>query len=81
MGILAASAFTVRSMSHRVKIKTPGQLDFGLDMILPITHESSWRYIHQRKQAQIHKDVTGENSTMIDHDYRVGDQVFVRNFL
>ena len=47
-------------------------------MILPINHIASWRYIRQRKQTQIEKDVICENSTRIDHDYRFGDKVLVR---
>ena len=44
-------------------------------MILPINHVADWRYINQRKQTKIDKDVASENTTIIDHDYRVGDKV------
>ena len=46
-------------------------------MILPIDHIENWRYIRQRKQMQIEKDVIRENSTRIDHDNRVGDKIVV----
>ena len=52
---------------------------FGRDMILPIHHIESWRYIRQRKKTQIEKDVIREESTRIDYNYIVGDQVTIRN--
>ena len=33
--------------------------------------------MRQRKQAQIKKYVIRENSTIIDHDYSIGDKVMV----
>ena len=48
-------------------------------MILPINHVGYWRYICQRKKTQINKDVTRENTTRIDHDYRVGDKVMTND--
>ena len=47
MGILEASAFTVRYKYHRTKETIPGQLVFGRDLILPINHVADWRYIRQ----------------------------------
>ena len=44
-------------------------------MILPINHAADWRYIYKRKQTKINKDVDCENTTRIDHNYRVGDKV------
>ena len=38
MGITAVVAFAVRSTYHMTRGNIPGQLVFGLDMILPITH-------------------------------------------
>ena len=48
---------------------------FGRDMILPINHLANWRLIPYSKQAQIYKDVICENSTRVDHDYRIVDWV------
>ena len=75
MEILAAAAFVVRSTYHTAKGKSPGQLFFGRDMILPINHVVDWRYIRQRKQMQIDNDIIQENNNRIDQDYRVGDKV------
>ena len=70
MGILDTSAFAVQSTYHRAKDKSLGQSVFGRDMILTINHLADWRYIRQRKQTQINKDIAHENTPRIDHDYR-----------
>ena len=44
-------------------------------MIRPINHIADWRYTRQRKQTQTNKDAARENTTRINHDYRVGDKV------
>ena len=77
IGILAAADFAVRSTYHRWKGKIPGQLVFGMYIILPINHVADWRYIRQRKQTQINKYLDRENTTRIDYDYRVGDKVLI----
>ena len=79
MGIIAAAYFAVRSTYHTTKGKSPGQLFFGRDMILPINHEAGWRYIFLHKKAEIDKYFICENTTIIDHDYRVGDKVTTKN--
>ena len=43
MGILVAEAFAVHSTYHRTKGKSPDQLVFGQDIILPINHVAYWR--------------------------------------
>ena len=55
IGILSASALVLNSTYQHVKGKIPEQLVFGRDIILPIMHIENWRYIHQRKQAQIYQ--------------------------
>ena len=78
MGILAAAAFKVRSTYHRTKVKSLDQMVFGRYMILPINNLADWRYIRQRKQMQINKDIDRENTTRIDYDYRVEDKVMTK---
>ena len=68
MGILATAAFAVRSTNHRTKDKSPGQLVFGRDIILPINHVADWRYIYQCKQTQINKYINRGKTTRINHD-------------
>ena len=78
MEILEVAASTVRSTYHQTKGKSTDQLVSGQYMILPIIHVVDLRYIHQRKQAQIYKDVIRKSSTIIDYNYRVGYQVMIR---
>ena len=63
MGILAESAFLVRSTHYRTKGKIPVQP----------------RDIRQRKQVQMIKYIIRENTIRIDHEYRVGDKVLANN--
>ena len=44
-------------------------------MINPINNIADWRYICQYKQVQIYKYVIHENTTMNNHDSKVGDKV------
>ena len=46
MVILSASVFAVLSMYHSTKYKSPSQLVFYRDMILPINHVVDLRYIY-----------------------------------
>ena len=78
MGILASAAFDVLSTYHTTKGKSPVQLVFGRDMILPITFVSYWRYIRQCKQTKIDNDVIHKNANRIYHYYRVGDKVITQ---
>ena len=81
MGILEAAAFAVSSTYHTNKCKSPSQLVFGQKMILPINHVADWRYIHQRKQAQIYKDVIRETTTAINHNYRAVGKLLTKTKL
>ena len=44
----------------------------------PINLTRNWRLTHQRKQAQIDKDILCKNSTRVDQDYIIGDWFMVR---
>ena len=63
---------------QRTKVKSPGQLVFGQDMILPINHVADWRYIRQHKQAQIDRDVICENTTRSHKNYRLEYKIMNR---
>ena len=76
-GILAATAFAIRSTLHSTLKKTPGQLVFQHDMIFNITHQADWEIIKQRKQAKINENNKRENAKRIPHQYQVGDKVLL----
>ena len=56
LGILAAASYEICSTKNRLKCYSPGQLVFGRDMILLITHTVDWELIPQQNQTQINKD-------------------------
>ena len=78
-GILAATAFAVRSTFHTTLKATPGQLVFGRDLIFNIKHIANWKAIQEQKQKLIHLNNRRENSKRIQHKYSVGDKVLFRN--
>ena len=78
-GIIAAASFAIRSTYHTTLKKTPGQLVFGRDMILNITHEANWQAISEQKQRLIKYNNERENRSRIEHTYHVGDDVLMIN--
>ena len=77
-GVLSATAFAVRSAYHTMFKKTPGQLVFGRDMILNITHVANWELIRQNKQKLIDKNNKLENAKRVEHTNKKGDLVLLR---
>ena len=76
-GILATTAFAVRSTYHTTLKKTPGQLVFGHDMIFNIQHVANWEFIRQNKQCCIDKNNKAENARQIAHQYQKVDLVLL----
>ena len=56
---------------------TPGQLVFGRDMLLNLKFVADWEAIKLRKQRDVDKNNSRENSLRIHHDYQVGDKVLI----
>ena len=78
-GILSATMFATRATVHTTLQKTPMQLVFGRDAILNISHDACWKIIRDKKQKQIIKNNARENKSRIDHTYKIGDQVLIKN--
>lgn len=78
-GILSAIAWAIRSTYHTTLQATPGQLVFGRDMILNVTHIADWHKIKQNKQKKIDDNNRRENQTRIDHDYSVDEYILIKN--
>src|SRR5210317_1039074 len=76
--ILMATAFKIRSTYHTTLKKTPGQLVFGRDMMLNISHSANWDYIQQLKQKIIKKNNQAESAKRIPHIYLARDQVMLK---
>ena len=75
--ILGTTAFAVKSTFHTTLQQTPGQLEFGRDMIFNVKHTANWEYIKQRKHTIINKSNVKENSKRICHKYNIGDKVLL----
>ena len=76
-GILAATAYAVRTTYHTTLQSSPGQLVFGRDMIFNIKHEANWEAIRLRKQKLIDENNRRENAKRLEHVYHTGDKVLV----
>eukprot|EP00957_Ditylum_brightwellii_P200164 15259257-Ditylum_brightwellii.AAC.1 len=57
----------------------PMQFVFGQDAMLNITHLANWQYIQDNQQKLIIKNNTGENMKQILYEYKVNDEVMVKN--
>jgi len=75
--ILASVAYAIRSTYHTTLGATPAQLIFGRDMIYPLAYIAEWDVIKRNKQRLINKNNERENSTRVDYDYTVGDEVLI----
>ena len=60
-GILAAAEFAIFSTTNRFKGYSPGQLLFGLNMILPIKYKVDWELTRQCKQTQMNNNNISKN--------------------
>ena len=78
-GILAATMFALRATVHTTSQYTPAQLVFGRDSILNVKHKANWKIIKERKQKLINKGNERENKNRIEHKYKVGDKVLLKN--
>ena len=76
LGILAATAFAVRSMYHTTVQTMPGQLVFGCDMILNTPFIAELKAVRLRKQKTIDKNNQSENTNRKPHIYRIRDKEF-----
>ena len=77
-GILTAVAFAVRATVHTTTQATPMQLVFGRDAVLNIQFQANWKWIRDRKQKLIKQNNQRENSRRIPHQYKVGDEVLIK---
>jgi hypothetical protein len=62
---------------HSTLGATSAQLVFRYDMIFNIKSIVDWRAITACKQKQGIKDNLSENKSWIDHQYSVGDKVYL----
>ena len=77
-GILAFTMLALRATVHNTTPYTPAQLIFGLDAIFQC-HDKDWEMIWKRKQDLINKRNKCENSNRINHAYKQGEKVLLKN--
>ena len=78
-GILSAVIFAMRSTVHTTTQATPMQLVFRRDTIMNLRFDANWHLIKQHKQNLINQSNAKENSQRINHTYKEGDLVLVKN--
>jgi hypothetical protein len=76
-GVLAAIRSAVLSVVHTTTRAIPMQLVFGGSALLNISFEANWQYIKERKQRRIVQNNRKENSKLIPHEYKPGDEVMI----
>jgi hypothetical protein len=54
------------------------QLVFGRDAIMNIQFRADWKLITDRKQKLIKQNNKRENAKRLQHTYRVGDEVLIK---
>ena len=68
LGVLLGSvAWAICSTHHTTLQATPGQLVFGRDMLLNLKFVADWEAIKLRKQRDVNKNNSRENSLRIHH--------------
>ena len=60
-------------------VNTPAQLIFGRDSIINQRHDVGWETIRKRKQDLINKGNERKNRNQINHTYKLGDKVLLKN--
>jgi hypothetical protein len=78
-GVIAAISFAMRATVHTTTQATPTQLVFGRDHLRNIGFQANWNYIKSRKQHLINENNRKENASRIPHEYKVNDQVLIKN--
>jgi transposase InsO family protein len=75
--LLSSVAYAIRTTYHTTLQASPAQLVFGRDMLFPIKFNADWTSIRARRQAEIERNNSRENSKRISHDYKIGDKVLI----
>lgn len=75
--VLPSVAFAIRATVSTTKEATPAQLVFGRDMVMNTAFMANWKRITDRKLRQVLRHNERENSSRLQHTYRVGDLVLI----
>jgi ribosomal protein L21E len=75
---LSSAVYAIRSSFHTTLKETPGQSEFGRDIVLPIAFVADWGAIEQQHQKKMARNNRSENASRINHEYKVGDKVLIK---
>ena len=76
--VLQSVAYGLRSTYHSSLAAAPGQIIFGLDIIINAVYLANWKDLHTRRKTQIRQNNSRENKSRIPHAYAPGNSVYVR---
>jgi hypothetical protein len=77
--ICASVSWAINSTVQSATNATPAQLAFNRDMILPIDYQVHWPTILANRKKQMIRDNAKENAKRLDHEFKEGDQVMLKN--
>jgi hypothetical protein len=72
---LSAAAYAIRSTYHTVLEASPAELVFGRHMLLPVKFNADWQAIQAKRQKRMEDSNARENSSRIEHEYKIGDLI------
>jgi hypothetical protein len=76
---LADAAWAICSTHHTVLKASPGATIFGQDMLFDNPFIADWKIIGEHWQRLTDLNTAHENKGRIDYDYKVGQEILVRN--
>eukprot|EP00957_Ditylum_brightwellii_P124017 9453027-Ditylum_brightwellii.AAC.2 len=75
--ILQSTAWAMQSMINTTTKYSPGQMIFGLDMIMHANAKTCWDSIHEARKKLTEDSSKKENKKRIEHTYSVNDLVLI----
>ena len=75
--MLQSVAWAVRSTVSTTIRRSPGQLAFGRDMIIPLRINSDWNEIAATRRRLAIENNLWENANRIAHEYKKNDKVLI----
>ena len=74
---LQNAAYACRACVHTTLGQSPGAIVFQRDMLLNIPLVADLQMMQQHRQAVVDRNLLAANARRVDHDWRIGDQVYL----
>ena len=75
---LESVAWAIRASYHCTILATSGQAVFGKDVVFTLASVVYWKVVTAANQRQVDIDNFRENARKVTHDYKIGDQLYVK---